>query len=96
MAQDRQAQDSVKAANPAAAVQRGPGLVVGTVRENPKKKNPWRGDREGKGQVQKIKKKKFKSQRFTFRLGDNLYVSGLLEHSTDVQQKVEDDNSLKV
>jgi hypothetical protein len=38
MAQDRQAQDSVKAANPAAAVQRGPGLVVGTVRENPKKK----------------------------------------------------------
>jgi hypothetical protein len=37
MAQDRQAQDSVKAANPAAAVQRGPGLVVGTVRETQKK-----------------------------------------------------------
>jgi len=39
MAQDRQAQDSVQAANPAAAVQRGPGLVVGTVRETPPKKN---------------------------------------------------------
>jgi hypothetical protein len=37
MAQDRQAQDSVQAANPAAAVQRRPGLVVGTVRETPKK-----------------------------------------------------------
>jgi hypothetical protein len=37
MAQDRQVQDSIKAANLAAAVQRVPGLVVGTVKETLKK-----------------------------------------------------------
>jgi hypothetical protein len=39
MAQDRQVQDSIKAANLAAAVQRVPGLVVGTVKKNPPKQN---------------------------------------------------------
>jgi hypothetical protein len=40
MAQDRQVQDSIKAANLAAAVQRVPGLVVGTVKKTPQNKNP--------------------------------------------------------
>jgi hypothetical protein len=39
MAQDRQVQDSIKAANLAAAVQRVPGLVVGTVKKNPQNNN---------------------------------------------------------
>jgi uncharacterized phage protein gp47/JayE len=38
MAQDRQVQDSIKAANLAAAVQRVPGLVVGTVKKPPQNK----------------------------------------------------------
>ena len=41
------------------------------------------------------KKRKFQSQGFTLYLCDNLNVSELLEHSIDLQQKFEDDNSLK-